>query len=277
MDQESNSPEKLSGDTKIWRYMDVPKFVAMLATGMLWFSKATNFHDDPFEGFCQATALRIPWANERPKVLKKTDIHGTRMISLAQVLEEFSQTAAEICERAREYLQVNSWCLGQESMAMWEIYGLRGRGVAISSSINQYLRAAKFGDDLAGQYHGGPVTYHNDLQSAAAVQPDFSSVIPTKGPSLWKQVLELGFHKRSAYSYEREWRAAVYQDLRPEAVPGIYIGFDLNELISAVHVGPKAEPFLVEVVESIMEKYEMRKPLERSTLLIPPKINSARG
>ncbi len=46
------NPDTPRDETAIWRYMDLTKFVAMLASNTLWFAKMAEFHDDPFEGFC---------------------------------------------------------------------------------------------------------------------------------------------------------------------------------------------------------------------------------
>ena len=89
------------------------------------------------------------------------------------------------------------------------------------------------------------------------------------GIGVWERMLKLPFHKRSCFEYEREWRGALYQDPRPE-IPGCNIEFDLDELINAVFVGPRAEEFFVEVVESVMDKYDLKHPVERSALLQPP-------
>jgi hypothetical protein len=45
-----------------------------------------------------------------------------------------SRMSAQIVEAAGEHLYVNSWCLGEsESIAMWQIYGSLGFGVAVKS------------------------------------------------------------------------------------------------------------------------------------------------
>ena len=46
-------------DTTIWRYMDLPKFLSLLVTGRLWFAKAAQFKDDPWEGFCQVKTSEL--------------------------------------------------------------------------------------------------------------------------------------------------------------------------------------------------------------------------
>jgi len=236
--------DTVSDDVAIWRYMDLPRFVSMLATRELWFAKAATY-DDPYEGFCKA----VPSAG-----------HG----------HVLAQNAAEVCGNARDYLYVNSWCLAFESMAMWEIYGSRGCGLAVRSTVNQYRRAAKF-DTRADQYSFGEVTYHHDLDASLEIQRDFSRGPIPVGSGVWPEVLKLGFNKRSAFKHENEWRAALYKDYRPE-VSGVRIPFDLEQLISAVYVGPRAEAFFFDAVGSIMDKFlPLRKPLERSVLLNQPK------
>jgi hypothetical protein len=84
----------------------------------------------------------------------------------------------------------------------------------------------------------------------------------------FERVLTLGLHKRSCYKHEDEWRAVLYQDLRPN-VPGVQIPFDLEQLIDRVYVAPRAEDFFVEVVLAIMDKFDLKKPIERSALLRP--------
>jgi hypothetical protein len=159
-------------------------------------------------------------------------------------------------------------------MAMWQIYGSSGCGVAVRSSVGQYQRAAKFGVP-SSQLDFQKVTYHCDLESSAEIYRDFSrGPIPLPGPDLWREVLELGFHKRSCFDYENEWRAALYQDSRP-GVAGIHVPFDLDNLINEVYIGPRAEEFLFEAVSSIMDKFRLQKPLTRSSLLSEPRTKTA--
>jgi hypothetical protein len=56
--------------------------------------------------------------------------------------------------------------------------------------------------------------------------------------------------------------------LRPECY-GCNINFDLGELISAVYVGPRADRFFFDVVGSVIDKFELAKPLKPSALLEP--------
>lgn len=272
MAENTGSSGAVRDDAIICRYMDVARLVSMLDTRMVWFSKAATFRDDPWEGFCKATPFRNAPDDQSPKLLTHEHDGEKTEMSIPQMYEILSRSSAETCERAREHLYVNSWCLGQESMAMWEIYGSRGRGVAVTSSVAQYRRAAKFAIPNS-QYTFGEVRYHDDIESAEAIRRDFSAGEIPVGSGLWPHVLGLGFHKRSGYSYECEWRCALYQDARPE--PGVHIAFNLDELINAVYIGPRAEQFVIDAVSSIMQKFSLPKSVVRSTLLTPPRREAA--
>ena len=258
----------INDDTSIWRYMDLPKFVSMLANRGLWFTKAAALGDDPYEGFCKAKYLEIAPGHQGHRRVVRRNAQGKTIISVEQMIAGISHLSAKACENARDHLYVNSWCLGAcESMAMWQIYGSLGCGVAVKSSVGQYQRAARF-DVPSSQYAFGKVKYHSDLKSSPAIRRDFSRGSIPVGEDLWNEVLKLGFHKRSCYEYENEWRAAVYQDSQPEN--GFYTVFDLEQLISAIYVGPRAEKFFLDAVSSILDKFLLKKQLDRSDLLSRP-------
>jgi hypothetical protein len=97
---------------------------------------------------------------------------------------------------------------------------------------------------------------------------DFSSGEVPMGPHLEQDILKLAFQKRDCYAYEDEWRAALYEN--PCPYDGLDIDFDLDQLVCEVYVGPRAEDFFYEAVRAIMERFQLDKPLMRSTLLRGP-------
>jgi hypothetical protein len=228
-----DTPADISDETAIWRYMDLPRFVSMLATKSLWFAKAAQFHDDPYEGYCQVTARPFPADEYGPGPLTLENTGGKPVgISFERFGAEWSHMSAEYFRGARELLYVNSWCLADESMAMWHIYGSNGCGIAVKSTIGRYKLALK--SEARSQFAFGRVEYHAEITEHPEMQVDLSgSAIPMPGIGVWERMLKLPFHKRTCFEYEREWRAALYQDPRPE-IPGCDIEFDLEQLISAV-------------------------------------------
>jgi hypothetical protein len=268
------SNDEAPDETAIWRYMDLPRFVATLASKTQWFAKAALF-EDGYEGFCQVSPREMPLYDPLAKCITRTSGEGeTALISLTQMLVDVSKRSAAYFENAREHLYVNSWCLADESMAMWQIYGSAGCGIALKSSVGQYRRAAKF-NVREEQYAFDMVKYDIDPGSNPALKFDFGEgPVPAPGLGVWERLLRIAFHKRKCYEYEREWRAALFQDVRPEC-SGCNIEFDLNELIRAVYLGPRADNFLFDVVGAVMQKFELTKPLERSGLLQPPERTTA--
>jgi hypothetical protein len=263
----SETISTMPNDTPIWRYMDLTKFVAMLVSKTLWFAK-TRYLEDKYEGFAQAKAGEMPVNDDFAKCITRTTGEGvTDAISLTQAMVDISRSSAACFENAEEHLYVNSWCAGAESMAMWEIYGSNGCGIAVKSSVGQYRQSARF-ELREEQYAFGKVEYEDDPHSNPALSFDFSNGPIPVGSGLWEKLLPVAFHKRTCFEYEREWRGALYQDFRPECY-GCNINFDLGELISAVYVGPRAGRFFFDVVGSVMDKFELAKPLVSSTLLEP--------
>lgn len=270
--EEQINHDDADDNTSIWRYMDLPKFISMLDNIGLWFIKASTFKDDPYEGFSRPKYLKLPSEYKGHGALKLKTKKEEKIICIEEMIEIFSKKAAEYCENAQNHLYVNSWFLGEdESMAMWQIYGSQGCGIAVRSSVGQYKQSAHF-KLSSEQYAFGKVKYHQ-LESSADTVRDFSNgPIPMPGSSMWKKVIPLGFHKRTCYEHENEWRAVLYQDPREEK--GFFIQVDLEQLIKEIYVGPYAEKFILEVVRSIMSKYDLKKPVKHSDLLKKPWIRS---
>ena len=102
----------------------------MLATKTLWFAKTAQFHDDPYEGYCQVTPRPFPADEHGPGPLTLENTGGKSVgISLKRFAAELSHFSVDYFENARELLFVNSWCLADESMAMWQIYGSGAEGL----------------------------------------------------------------------------------------------------------------------------------------------------
>lgn len=269
MTEDITGIDTVSDDTPIWRYMDLSKFTAMLALGSLWFAKVSLFQDDLYEGFCRVTRRPMPVDEYGPEPLTIQKTGGKPVpITLDRMMAEFAWNSADYFVASPEHLYVNSWCMADESIAMWQIYGSAARGVAIKSTVRRYREAIKV-ELPDSHFDFGQVKYHSDLPSASDLQIDLrDGTIPMPGHGVAAQIVKLAFHKRSCFEYEHEWRSAVYQDIR--SIRGIDVDCDLEKLITAVYVGPRADEFFFNVVSTVMEKFGLTKPLEKSGLLDPP-------
>jgi hypothetical protein len=264
MERISTPPEHyVASDTVIWRYMDLAKFISLLSEG-LWFTRAANFRDDPHEGFCNAVHREFPVDEYGPGPLVR---NGPTSITFERWIAETSYHNAEVCRNARNHLYVNSWCLANESMAMWQFYGPLPYGVAVTSTVGQYQRSLKI--ETSHEFLFGKVKYHDDLAASPEIKKDFRNGAIPLGSKCFEQVLTLGLQKRSCYKYEDEWRALLYQDPEPDKC-GVQIPVGLEQMINVVYVAPRAERFFFHVISSVMAKFSLRKPLEPSALLASP-------
>jgi hypothetical protein len=270
----SDGSMKLSAvtdDTPIWRYMDVGRFVSMLSSGQLWFAKAAQFHDDAYEGHSIVIPPDMPEDEYAGKWLCRERTPGDKkIITPDRMMAEFARVTADYLEAAREHLHVNSWCLAEESIGMWQIYGSSGHGIAVKSSVGRYKRAERFGV-RPEQYAFDKVKYHRDISSCPDLRFDLRvGTIPMPGPGVWEKILGLGFQKRICFSYESEWRATLYQDRQPDS-KGCAIDFDLKELIEEVYVGPRADSFMVDAVADLVKRFGLvDMAVRKSELLRPP-------
>jgi hypothetical protein len=255
----------ISDETAIWRYMDLPKFISMLSTKTLWFAKAASF-EDGYECFCEVARREMPLNDPLAKCITRT-VSGREpeLISLTRMVVDLSREAAAHFDRAPEHIYVNSWCLADESMAMWQIYGSDGCGIAVKSSIDQYRRSAMVGV-AEQQYTLDCVEY--DLDSGSNSKIDVRPGSTPVAAGLWRELLKIAFHKRTCFEYENEWRAALYQDERD--IPGCNIDVDLDSLVSEVYIGPRASQLVFDVVCAVMDRFELKKPLKQSDLLQKP-------
>lgn len=265
---------------KIWRYMDFAKYVSLLVTRELWFSRADklgeSFEDklgDPFEGtFSPATAeglrrelLAFRDSGELPE---ETDI------------DEIVESQVRGNQWLREWTYVNSWHMNErESAAMWRLYARTNEAVAIQSTyaklrdcLPSEVKAGK--PDMTGipeKWVGPPNTvYLGEVQYIDyATEP-----MPTGN----------AFHpfmfKRKSFEHERELRAVIptfpiiedaqgVQRLPNDLTnlePGKAVQVSLEDLVEGVFVAPSAPNWFREVVEAVTSKYGLEHKPVRSSL-----------
>jgi hypothetical protein len=256
-------------ETHIWRYMDLAKFAWLAFSRKLWFPKlAELWRADPWEGFGRAKGLKRP-----SRILPK---NVSLELEPAQVLyAEFSGFAAQTVRSAHKHVYASSWCMGGESLGMWERYGSAAGGVAIESTVGRFKQALKR-EVRPEQYAFGAVKYHADMSKAKEIRHDFTvGTVPASG-NLWRLALKIGFNKRTFYEDENEWRAAIFQEqLRPR-VNGLSLPADLDVLIQTVRVGPRADQPTVNAVKELMRCGSLKMALEESSILKRPRVRRSR-
>lgn len=168
--QQLIAAEKAVPDTTvIWRYFAFDRFLDVLKTHAIWFSRPCHF-DDKWEGL-------FP-----PSYLKRT-----RQYAKANNLEfeDFDRDFQKRALRHKFAHFVNCWHISEhESDAMWRLYAIAPRGIAIQSTVGDVKECLR-------PHNSGQVIYYDpshDVYSASLFGPH-----------------DILF-KRNAFAWEQEYR-----------------------------------------------------------------------
>lgn len=254
---------------KLWRFMDFTKFVALLDSKGLFFSRADRL-GDPFEGSISARALEIR-KSEAQKIGRALQGIDSAVVSLAGFGDRLWDSLEADSYRFRwhaEWMFVSCWHMNEvESAAMWHLYAPSGQGVAVQSTY-QRLR-----EQLPDDVYIGKVKYIDYQRDHVDLTNSFSPFL----------------HKRASFSHERELRAIhsktpSHKRLNPttgeqekiaahdihNSDAGKSFSVDLNALIERIHISPIAQPWYVALVRAVAERYGLRTDIRQSDLDAQP-------
>lgn len=244
---------------KIWRYMDLAKFISLLSNEALYFSCPNKFAD-PFEGYLPKShikamsALNQKFINEqllfRDQIIASHPDKDSRDFDdrFYRGIKQYEKRIKGSLSEVSLKFGVCCWHRNEnESEAMWRLY--QSYGIAIESTVEQ-LKIAMSG------------TKNIIIENVRYV--DFENAPIEKGHKHYGLFL-----KRKSFEYEQELRATI---LLKEPTKGEFVKCDMNALINHVHISPFAEPYLKEVVENILggNLCKLNKPVIKSSLFDPP-------
>ena len=178
-----------NNEDTLWRYMSFEKFVSILETESLFYTKAYKF-EDTFEGF-------------RPQLIMDAYINALRR----HAPEGHVQGVIEIIEIMRKHVMCNCWHQNEEeSEAMWDNYGGHNNGIAIKTTV-QKLKNSLSGtmfDVFIGKIKYIPQRTYNENYTQIYLQ----NII--NGLDLYKKWTYFPyFYKRENFEYEREVRIII--------------------------------------------------------------------
>ena len=252
---------------KIWRYMDLSKFVKMITSGAIWFSRS-DLLGDQFEG---SLPPKSRGKLEQVELGFSSLFAGISQLDITRLdsIELGNDDADEelirrrkIREENRRSVFVNSWHANQhESAAMWKLYK-SDVGVAIVSTVAKLQEVFSTIEDVVVD----KVRYI-DFEKENVLSYD-----DQRFPFLIK---------RMSFSHEREVRA-IYTPNRfssrysPEeldairVLEGVTFSFPLSKLITEIKIDPDAPYWSLAMIEKLLEKWDLNIPVSRSDLLKDP-------
>ena len=243
-----------SFDTTLWRYMDFAKFVSLLEYRALFFTRADKL-DDPFEGTLSEVNKAIIQQGYKLTLDKRT----------SDTLDVLGIIGNAV-KQGRRFTLINCWQASEhESEAMWKLYSGQGHGLAIRTDFKSLVFSFtdRVPDIIANVEY---ISYENQLIPPLNLYAPF-------------------LHKRVNFSHEQEVRAIIrclnYKETDREDVRepdysrdvcevGISFGIDPGDLIQEVVVSPYAEPWMIELVQSVCRRYGINKPVRLSGMAKNP-------
>lgn len=230
-----NSPE--DEDVKIWRYLDIPKFLWLLEKRSLYFSRC-DLLGDPFEG-------SLPSTSGQP-IVKPTIDPKLPNFKMESSLEDMWRKDCYVCSfHMSDY----------ESAALWSIYSKAKQGVAIQSTFKRLIDC--FNKYPSNPVYIGTVNYIDYKSEIIDISNSFSPIL----------------HKRKSFEHERELRAVIlYPYGSPIQPEGINVQINLDSFIESIYLAPTTKLWIKELLTSMMHKKRIKKPLEQSSLDAKPII-----
>lgn len=221
----------------LWRYLDMAKFLDLLENRTLHFSQADKF-GDKFEGaFTKSTKHAIEQAFQQ---------------------QNSNLTFEQFKERLKKRVFVNCWCgNGDDSMAMWNLYGRSTAAVAITTTVGQLATALKV-----------PFPYLSEIKEVRYVKH-------WRDPELqYNPYSNVFAYKVKAYEYEKEVRVIIdrySENIEDSMLPSsMAVPVVLSKLIRSIVIHPEAQGWFESLIRSVVQRYELQVEVRRSKLAFDP-------
>lgn len=243
-----------SKETVLWRFMDFTKFVSLLSTNSLFFTRADRF-EDPFEGAKGIKKNKTKWDKHYLEFFEHAYRNPPEGV-------DFNKSDSEIKKEAKRLLDqldqggksdlkrtfINCWHENPfESEAMWKLYTKNmSEGIAIQTTYDKLYRALNRNPSISI----GRINYIDYSKRFAGINDSF-------------------WFKRKSFEHENEVRA-IYKDFKANCDFGIPMKINVKTLIGKLYVSPTAQDWFVDVLKDTMEKYELRKKIHRSSMIVEP-------
>jgi hypothetical protein len=251
-------------DERLWRYVSLAKFVAMLDRGALHFARADQLND-PFEGSWTRNHAAMVLVDHEGKAVSPQPSEEEKARWRAHETPEWR---AASWKNRRESTAVNCWYVGEcESAAMWLLYA--AEGIAIETS---------FGSFLGSLPKAIPGEGSQRIEVGMVHYVDYETAVMPPGNGFWPFI-----HKRRSFAHEQEFRAVIYEigpnminhgsfSMRDAGVPpdGFSVPVDLQQLIRAVHVAPSSPAWFADSVKAVVRTFGHKFPVLQSQLDVNP-------
>jgi|GEM_PF-3153395 len=244
---------------KIWRYISLAKFLDLLQSKKLFFTRMDKMRQfDRMEG----RTLTKRQEREALNAIRKAKENGIEIDYNNEAV--LALTLHSLSERYQlKELFVNCWHMNDnESFAMWKIYSDRF-GVCLQSTYKRLRKS--FRDQTRGLYKKNPI-YIGKINYV-----DYNE----RGKN-YGNLFDNTVFKRTEFKFENELRCVVWAGehvkddngtvidvISPE---NLTIVVDLNELIENVYISPSAPSYFQGIIKDLCNKYGVLREVIKSNI-----------
>lgn len=225
--------ESPDDQARIWRFIDFTKFVNILESSSLFFSRP-DLLGDPFEG--TYAKLTIDNIDKDPTLPPDQKERAKRFFTNSA--RSWNNTSFVNCWHINDY----------EPYSMWKTYTSNNQGVSIQSTFKRLKESIIAPTSV----FIGKVKYIDYRKEEV---PYGNAFLPL-------------LHKRKNFEHESELRAIAFSlSTDPYNPPvGVNIKIDLNVLIENTVVSPATPSWFKDLVGSISKKFNINNPVINSQL-----------
>jgi hypothetical protein len=226
--------KNLDPDEKLWRYMDLSKFISLLSTKSLWLARPDTFQDS-HEG-------KFPVAMKESLEKIYTDLGPCTNTNINSA-EDFGRV---LCRNA----YISCWHRNaDENMVMWQIYGKDTNLVAIQTNVTSLKESLKNSKLDGLSFLLKDINYQNHSESKL------------------KNYTAPFFIKRPHFEFEKETRVLFSTNEASTTMCETPLGHNCNVdtkiLINEILVHPDSDEWYVNVIKEIAGKYKIDVPVNR--------------
>ena len=222
------------GNSTVWKYLNLEKFLDIVINKELYFSNALLMSDKK-DGIIPLSTQKL-----RIQYLVKKGMEP-------KAAQESVQNDLEFHNKLKSKTFLSCWSINQEeSYALWKIYpGVTKSGVAIKTTVSKLKKAVNnVSKKEQRDINIAKVKYSNHLDLGDF---QFTDALTTK--SIF-------------YSYEQELRLFISlfdgtihkSDYMNRLVNGIRVKVDIDQLISEIYVSPFADTWFIDVFQETINR-----------------------
>jgi hypothetical protein len=249
-----HADRRCAPEQKLWRYMDLAKFLSLLEDRALYFARADKL-GDPFEGAAGIAERQSVWDEHYKAYFRHAmiTIPGQTIPPSEDQLEKDSVRLLGEMRQAMEHDRhrtfANCWHANSvESEALWRLYCPPPHPGVMIQTTAEALEAS-LGPDV-------------DVEIAHVQYLDFKTAFA--GP--YERILT----KRKSLSHETEVRAVFRHRLVTDPPAGLMMPVDLRKLVHAIVPSPFSPPWLLSLLARTLKRYDLDLPIGESELLAEP-------